>query len=92
MCTPHVGGQPKGERARGWYKLYRSIDLLSEETLHCHYGCEETHAAVAIATNSVADALLLLLVLLVLLLLLLLLQPLRLPLPLPLLCGLLGCI
>lgn len=30
---------PKGKRARGWYKLYRSIDLLSEETLRCHYYC-----------------------------------------------------
>lgn len=37
----------KGEQARGWYKLYRSIDLLSEKTLRCRYHCEETHAAVA---------------------------------------------
>lgn len=26
-----VGGQAKGEMSRGWYKLYRSIDLLSED-------------------------------------------------------------
>lgn len=26
-----VGGQPRGEMSRGWYKLYRSIDLLSED-------------------------------------------------------------
>lgn len=70
---------PKGKRARGWYKLYRSIDLLSEETLRCHYYCEETHAAIA----AVAIAIPLLAPLLLLLLLLVLLL---------LLCGLLGCI
>jgi len=72
---------PKGKRARGWYKLYRSIDLLSEETLRCHYYCEETHAAiaaVAIATPLLPPLLLLLLLLLLVVLLLL--------------CGLLGCI
>lgn len=72
---------PKGKRARGWYKLYRSIDLLSEETLRCHYYCEETHAAIAAVAIAIPllPPLLLLLLLPVLLLLLLL-------------CGLLGCI
>lgn len=69
---------PKGKRARGWYKLYRSIDLLSEETLRCHYYCEETHAAVAAVAIATPLPLPLLLLLLLVVLLLL--------------CGLLGCI